>query len=171
MHKFTFTYYGWIPSYRDFDQDDYECSAKTMQDAWVDFNKHVKFVKSAALTHIDGNPVKKDNLPKPTQEAVIVEAKVDPNVAKLSAKLRKAYDAGEDDLPRGSNKDCVKAKWPGFHGGEDTYSQVLSLRPGTGPVQQALLFISDMTGKWKKTGRKGIFNVTPKGLVFLKNAN
>jgi len=68
MHKFTFTYYGWIPSYRDFDQDDYECSAKTMQDAWADFNKHVKFVKSAALTHIDGKAVKKDNLPVPTQE-------------------------------------------------------------------------------------------------------
>ena len=54
LNSYWFNYYGWIPSYRDFDSDDITIEATTEDEAWAIFNKTVKFVKSAGIATING---------------------------------------------------------------------------------------------------------------------
>ena len=52
--KYYFEYYGWIPGYNDFDMDDITIDATSEKDAWIQFNKLTRYVKSAGLVSIDG---------------------------------------------------------------------------------------------------------------------
>lgn len=54
LNTYSFSFYAWIPSYRDFDFDDIEIEAATESEAWAIFNKTVKFVKSAGINSING---------------------------------------------------------------------------------------------------------------------
>lgn len=61
QNTYWFNYYGWIPSYRDFDMDDITITASSETEAWEIFNKTVRFVKSAGIAEINGistNPTK-----------------------------------------------------------------------------------------------------------------
>lgn len=59
LNSYYFQYYGWIPSYRDFDMDDITIQAESEEQAWKNFNKTVKFVKSAGIVEINGVKVTK----------------------------------------------------------------------------------------------------------------
>lgn len=54
LNEYLINYYGWIPSYRDFDIDDITILAFTEDEAWAEFNRTVKFVKSAGISRING---------------------------------------------------------------------------------------------------------------------
>jgi hypothetical protein len=60
LNSYWFNYYGWIPSYRDFDMDDITIEAETEDQAWEIFNKTVKFVKSAGIATVNGEKVTKE---------------------------------------------------------------------------------------------------------------
>lgn len=52
MKKYLFDYYGFIPSYGDFDQNWIEIEANSEEEAWEKFNKSVRFVKSVSCKEI-----------------------------------------------------------------------------------------------------------------------
>jgi hypothetical protein len=54
QQEYYFQYYGWIPGYNDFDMDDFTVKATSVEDAWKQFNKLTRYVKSAGLVSIDG---------------------------------------------------------------------------------------------------------------------
>lgn len=55
MNKYTFTYYGWIPGYNDFDQDWIDVEANTVEEAQKEAEKYVKFAKHGpALVAVNG---------------------------------------------------------------------------------------------------------------------
>ena len=60
LNSYWFNYYGWIPSYRDFDSDDITIEAETEEEAWKIFNKTVKFVKAAGIVEINGVKIIKE---------------------------------------------------------------------------------------------------------------
>lgn len=49
MNTYTFTYYGWIPGYNDFDQDWVDIKADTVEEAQQKANEYVKFSKHDPL--------------------------------------------------------------------------------------------------------------------------
>jgi hypothetical protein len=53
MNTYRIDYYAWNPGYNDFDQSDITIKADSEAHAWVEFNKHVKFCKSAHITKIN----------------------------------------------------------------------------------------------------------------------
>jgi len=57
--KYTFSWYGWVPGYNDFDQVIIEITAQSEDEAWKFLeNNPPKFNKSEpALIAIDGVPV------------------------------------------------------------------------------------------------------------------
>lgn len=61
LNSYWFNYYGWIPSYRDFDCDDITIEAETEEEAWKEFHKYInpKFIKSAGIATINGVRVNK----------------------------------------------------------------------------------------------------------------
>jgi hypothetical protein len=56
LHTYPFEYYGWIPSYRDFDTDWITIQAESEAQAWKQFYAEVPFVKSAGINAVDGKP-------------------------------------------------------------------------------------------------------------------
>ena len=52
MKKFEFEFYGFIPSYGDFDQEWVTISAETEDEAWKEFNKMYRYVKAAKATEV-----------------------------------------------------------------------------------------------------------------------
>lgn len=46
MNTYTFTYYGWIPSYGDFDQEWFDVKADTEEQAWEKVKLMKLFAKS-----------------------------------------------------------------------------------------------------------------------------
>ena len=52
MKKFEFEFYGFSPSYGDFDQEWVTISAETEDEAWKEFNKMFRYVKSARATEV-----------------------------------------------------------------------------------------------------------------------
>ena len=52
MKKFEFEFYGFIPSYGDFDQEWVTISAETEDEAWEEFNKMYRYVKAAKATEV-----------------------------------------------------------------------------------------------------------------------
>lgn len=52
MKEYTFSYYGWIPHYRDFDQDWITIQAEDEYKAWQEFNRLVKFYKSVGIESV-----------------------------------------------------------------------------------------------------------------------
>jgi hypothetical protein len=59
LNSYYFQYYGWIPSYRDFDVDDMTIKAATEEEAWEKFRKYAPFVKNGGLVSINGVKVEK----------------------------------------------------------------------------------------------------------------
>ena len=64
MHTYTFTYYGWIPGYNDFDQEWFDVEANTLEEAWDKVNGQKIFgIKSGpALAAIDGESINSLNI-------------------------------------------------------------------------------------------------------------
>lgn len=55
---YTFTYYGWIPGYNDFDQDWFDVEAYTYAEAFERAKEIAKLAKyGPALVAINGNSV------------------------------------------------------------------------------------------------------------------
>ena len=52
MKKFEFEFYGFIPSYGDFDQEWVTISAESEDEAWKKFNKMYRYVKAAKATEV-----------------------------------------------------------------------------------------------------------------------
>lgn len=58
MNKYTFTYYGWIPGYNDFDQEWIDVEADSYEEAIVKLRKLVRFAKSEpALYAVNGRVI------------------------------------------------------------------------------------------------------------------
>jgi hypothetical protein len=56
--QYTFTYYGFIPSYKDFDQDWFTINALSIEDAWSKVRRMKLFLKSeVTLDCINGKKV------------------------------------------------------------------------------------------------------------------
>ena len=49
MRNYMFTYYGFIPSYGDFDQDWFLCEAENEEKAWELFNKTFKHLYAKSV--------------------------------------------------------------------------------------------------------------------------
>lgn len=54
LNEYVIDYCAWIPSYRDFDVDDISILAFTEAEAWAEFNRTIKYVKAAGISHING---------------------------------------------------------------------------------------------------------------------
>lgn len=54
LNSYHFDYYGWIPSYRDFDQSDITIEAENETEAWNQFNKKVRYASAAQLSSVNG---------------------------------------------------------------------------------------------------------------------
>jgi hypothetical protein len=52
MKKFEFEFYGFIPSYGDFDQEWVTISAESEDEAWKIFNSMYRYVKAAKATEV-----------------------------------------------------------------------------------------------------------------------
>lgn len=58
MNTYTFTYYGWIPGYDDFDQDWIDVKADTLDEALEKVNKMKLFIKvGPALVGYNGTEI------------------------------------------------------------------------------------------------------------------
>lgn len=59
MNTYTFTYYGWIPGYDDFDQDWIDVKANTLEEALTKLNKMKLFIKvGPELVGFNGTEIK-----------------------------------------------------------------------------------------------------------------
>lgn len=59
MNTYTFTYYGFIPGYNDFDQDWFDIKANTIDEAWKKVEQMKLFAKSGpVLVAYNGNDIK-----------------------------------------------------------------------------------------------------------------
>ena len=58
MNTYTFTYYGWIPGYDDFDQDWFDVKADSLDEAWSKVNEMKLLIKSGpALVGYNGTEI------------------------------------------------------------------------------------------------------------------
>jgi len=64
MKTYNFVYYGYIPSYRDFDQSDIDIEANNDAEAWKKFHEKVKNVQEVSIESIDDVPSGKDAIKK-----------------------------------------------------------------------------------------------------------
>jgi hypothetical protein len=56
MNTYTFTYYGWIPGYNDFDQEWFDVVAASPEEALKIAQQHIKFVKyGPSLVAVNGH--------------------------------------------------------------------------------------------------------------------
>lgn len=56
-HEYFIEYFGWIPSYRDFDSDDITIDAPDIETAKKIFYQRVKHAKQAGITMIDNEHI------------------------------------------------------------------------------------------------------------------
>ena len=69
MNTYTFTYYGWIPSYGDFDQEWFDIKANSLVEAQEEVNKMKLIIKGKGGPGLDMvNGIDKKNL---TPEQII----------------------------------------------------------------------------------------------------
>ena len=69
MNTYTFTYYGWIPGYNDFDQDWFDVKANSLADAKEQVKKMKLFIKGSGEPGLDAvNEIQCKNL---TAEQII----------------------------------------------------------------------------------------------------
>ena len=63
MNTYTFTYYGWIPGYNDFDQDWFDVKANSLVEAKEQVKKMKLFIKGSGEPGLDAvNGINRKNL-------------------------------------------------------------------------------------------------------------
>lgn len=92
-NNYTFTYYGWIASYRDFDQDWFTVTAETLDAAWERVKRTKIFAKSEIeLDSINGKKVEGEMRKKP-------EVKTDANEVSSMPAAPEGDTSGEISEP------------------------------------------------------------------------
>jgi len=94
-NEYTFHYYAWIPSYRDFDIDEIDIDAVSEEEAWKIFNEKVKYVKSAGIGYINGEKyVPKEDLKENLDEMARIPTMIAIGNPEKLEKAKKLF--GED---------------------------------------------------------------------------
>jgi len=142
-HTYSFTWYGWVPSYRDFDQDWLEVKAKTDTEAIQKFkdSPSSKFTDGAALDSIDGKKPTGASTEFEEQEdgsKVFKSVEVDMDNNKFVLKVTK-YPAGHFSDPANIKKEVTKEDIDPFFG-ESTSTETLEKpaveQPAAEPTQE-----------------------------------
>jgi hypothetical protein len=145
-HTYAFTWYGWVPSYRDFDQDWLEVKAKSDADAIKKFKESpsAKFTDGASLDSLDGERPKGASHEFEKQEdgsKIFKSVEVDMEGDKFILKVTK-YPAGYFTEPAPGKKEITKEDIEPFFGAaetkpEETQEKPVEEQPAPEPAEES----------------------------------
>ena len=142
-HIYSFTWYGWVPGYKDFDQEWVEIKAKTDAEAIKKFKESpsAKFTAEAGLDAIDGERPNGASAKFEDQEdgsKVFKSVEVDMEADKFVLKVTK-YPTNYFTDPANNKKEITKEEIEPFFGEASTEEKPTQEQPMPEPAKESIV--------------------------------